>query len=115
MWWESKRKHYNMALAVAGIVAFIAYAIIVLVFDEYFNQAEITLFTTIFQAIIYSFIMLIANLFYFLGHLSEKIIFPNNVRKFRKVTYSMGLYFSICVPFLIPASMLVIVAKKIIR
>ena len=75
-WWESKRKKYNISLAIAGVVAFIFYAVIISVFEKYFNQSELTLFTTFLQASIYLLMMAIANICYFLGYLSKRVISP---------------------------------------
>lgn len=111
-WWESKRLNYNIALVISGIVAFIFYAIIVWNFEKYFNQAEVTIFSTIFQGILYLFMMLVANICYFLGHLSEVIIEPQNLAKFRNIIYRLGLIFSVSLPFFVPITMILIVIIK---
>jgi hypothetical protein len=68
-WWEQRRLRYNIGLAVAGLLAFICYVAAV---DRGISAgampgAEITLFTTAFQAIGYLFIMGVANVCYFAG------------------------------------------------
>lgn len=63
---------------------------------------EITVFTTIFQGIGYLFVMAIANLCYFLGSLAERIVKPENVMRFRHLSYWLGFSFSVALPFTIP-------------
>ena len=65
-------------------------------------QAEITIFTIGFQAIGYLCAMAVANIFYFLGPICELIFKPKNVENYRNLSYKSGLYFSVCLPLLIP-------------
>jgi hypothetical protein len=105
IWWEQRRLRYNVGLIVAGLLAFIAYVVVV---DRGVSLgtmpgAEITLFTTAFQGIGYLFMMAIANVCYLLGPLSESIVKPTNVQKYRRVMYWLGFSFSVVLPFAIPA------------
>jgi hypothetical protein len=50
-WWEKRRLQYNVGLAIAGVLAFVCYGLVV---DRGISigkmpDAEITLFTTAFQ------------------------------------------------------------------
>jgi hypothetical protein len=101
-WWGARRLGYNLALALAGFVAFIAYVALAWGFEERFNQLEITLFTIIFQAFGYLVFMTIANVFYFLGPLSEGVLKPSDPYSYRTSTYKLGLCFSVALPFLFP-------------
>ena len=65
-------------------------------------EAEITLFTTAFQGIGYLFMMGVANVCYFAGPLSESLIKPKNVDRYRRVTFQLGMWFSVLLPFSIP-------------
>lgn len=102
-WWESRRLKYNKGLVIAGITAFILYVILgstlIMPYDEDF---EITLFTTVFQGFGYLFMMLIANLFYNLGHVADKMFNKDNDEQFRKHLFDFGYWFSFGFPFLIP-------------
>lgn len=102
-WWASRRLKYNIGLVIAGITAFILYVILgstlIMPYDENF---EITLFTTIFQGIGYLFMMFVANLFYNLGHVADKMFNKNNDEQFRKRLFNYGYWFSFGLPFLIP-------------
>lgn len=66
-WWEARRLRYNIALVVAGILAFVAYLIVLHSFSDRIPDAEITLFTILFQGIGYLSFMVVANVFYFWG------------------------------------------------
>jgi hypothetical protein len=105
-WWAARRRRYNVALVLAGVSAFIAYATVASVFSQHFNQLEITGFTVTFQAVGYAVAMALANLLYFLGPLSERILKPSNPKSYRIVTYRLGLWFSVLLPFLLPVALI---------
>ena len=105
VWWEQRRLRYNIGLIVAGLLAFVAYVAVV---DEGISigtmpGAEITLFTTVFQGGMYLFMIAIANVCYGLGQWSEAIVRPKDVGRYRRTTYQLGFWFSILLPFSIPA------------
>ena len=109
-WWEKKRLNYNIGLLISGILAFILYIIVVefIVMKSEKNwEGEITIFTILFQGIGYLVMIGIANLFYYLGQVSELIIEPENSEKYRNLTYKIGYWFSCGIPFLIPISLLI--------
>jgi hypothetical protein len=104
-WWEQHRVRYNIGLVVAGLLAFVCYVVVV---DRGIStgrmpDAEITLFTTAFQGIGYLFMMGIANVCYFAGPISESLLKPMNVDRYRRVTFQLGFWFSVLLPFSIPA------------
>lgn len=104
-WWERHRLRYNIGLVVAGLVAFVCYAVVV---DRGIStgrmpDAEITLFTTAFQAIGYLFMIGVANVCYFAGPLSESVLKPADVDRYRRLTFRLGFWFSVLLPFTIPA------------
>ncbi len=105
-WWSRRRFRYNVGLVVSGVLAFICY---VIALDGRIRDgsiphgAEITIFTTLFQAIGYLFMMAMANLCYFVGPLSESIVKPRDINNYRRVTFAMGFWFSVLLPFTIPA------------
>ncbi len=105
-WWESHRLKYNIGLIIAGVLAFVFYTIVFETKVPFSPENEITLFTTLFQGIGYLIMMGIANFFYFLGPISEKIFNTNNVDKFRKVTFNLGFWFTFILPFSIPVMLL---------
>jgi hypothetical protein len=103
-WWSSQRVQYNLWLVGAGLGAFALYCTIVWTRCPTAETFEITFFTAAFQAVGYLAAMVLANLFYFLGPVSEKILHPNNASLYRMVTYRCGVVFSVALPFLVPLS-----------
>jgi hypothetical protein len=103
-WWAARRLRYNVALLLAGLLAFVLYAVVVewCIRIESSGDFEITLFTTAFQAVGYLFMMAVANLCYNLGPLSERIVRPARVAAYRKITFRLALLFSVLLPFTIP-------------
>lgn len=107
-WWGQRRLRYNIGLVVAGLLAFVCYVGVV---DRGISSgampgAEITLFTTAFQAIGYLFMMAVANICYFAGPLSESLVKPTDLDFYRRVTYQVGFWFSVLLPFGVPALLL---------
>lgn len=107
-WWTKKRMKYNIGLIIAGFTAFLTYAVLGgILIAPYDNEFEVTLFTTFFQGIGYLFMMLVANLFYNLGPLVDKYYNKDNSEAFRQRLYNIGFWFSVGLPFLIPALIVV--------
>jgi hypothetical protein len=50
-----------------------------------------------FSGIGYLFMMAIANVCYFAGPLSESLIKPQNVERYRRMTFQLGLWFSVVI------------------
>lgn len=121
-WWERRRLKYNIGLVVAGVLASACY---VLVVDRGISSgampgAEITLFTTAFRAVGYLFMMGMANICYFLGAFVEvRYIQQPNVERYQRVAYPLGFWFSVLLPFSIPAlvawSYLIHTSKVVMR
>ena len=106
-WWASKRAKYNKGLVIAGITAFILYVILGSLIMPYDEEFEITLFTIFFQGFGYLFMMIIANLFYNLGHIAENLFNKDNSEQFRKRLFNFGYWLSFGLPFLIPTMILI--------
>jgi hypothetical protein len=66
------------------------------------GEFEITIFTTAFQGVGYLFMMALANVCYFLGPLSERIVRPTNTATYRKTAFRLGFWFSVLLPFMAP-------------
>jgi hypothetical protein len=109
VWWEQRRKLYNIALVVAGLGAFACYAAVL----DHFSCSgpdcgrssegpEITLFTIGFQGIGYLFAMGVANVLFGLGALCEEFFRPKNRARWRRTLFTLGLSFSVALPFLVP-------------
>lgn len=102
-WWSSRRSHYNCGLLISGILAFAAYVVIGSTMLRSGSEFEVTVFTTLFQGIGFLVMMAVANIFYFLGSLSERIVRPKSPDQYRRVCYGLGFWFSVLLPFSIPA------------
>ena len=105
-WWRKRRLRYNVGLVVAGLLAFACYVVVVfwgISINAIPDPGAITLLTTIVQGMGYVFMMLIANVFYSLGPLSERIVKPVAIARCRRVTFGLGFWFSVLLPFSIPA------------
>lgn len=103
-WWEHRRLRYNIGLVTAGLLAFVGYVAAV---DRDISTgvmpcAEITLLTTVFQGLGFSVMVAVANICYLAGPLSESIIKPRNIDRYRRIAFQLGFWFSVLLPFTIP-------------
>jgi hypothetical protein len=103
-WWSRRRGRYNIGLIKAGLLAFVCYVAVVFWGTSIgaIPDADNNLFTTIFQGVAYLFMMVLANLCYWLGQLSERIIKPTDVDRYRRITFGLGFWLSVLLPFSIP-------------
>jgi hypothetical protein len=101
-WWEARRLRYNRGLVVGGILAFIAYSFVGTMLLPDSADFEVTIFTTFFQGVGYLIMIGVANLFFFLGPVSERVVNPINPERYRNICYCMGYWFSVLLPFSIP-------------
>ena len=93
-WWSEKRLCYNVGLVVAGVAAFILYVILAsLLIAPYDHDFEISLFTTFVQGFGYLIMIGIANIFYFLGPLFDKLFNKEGKEFFRSRLYTWLLFF----------------------
>ena len=102
-WWAARRFRYNVGLLVAGVLAFIAYVIVGSTLLPKDADFEITLFTFLFQASGYFAMIGVANLCYFIGPLSERVICPCDPDRYRRICFQLGFWFSVLLPFCFPA------------
>jgi hypothetical protein len=108
-WWHKRRFQYNVSLICAGILAFISYATVIFKNGDIIPDTEITVFTTLFQGIGYLIMMGVANICFYAGPISERLIKPKDVQRFRIITYRFGYWFSVLLPFSIPGILLYLV------
>ncbi|MES2593798.1 MAG: hypothetical protein V4662_00600 [Verrucomicrobiota bacterium] len=101
-WWEARRWRYNKGLVIAGLLAFVGYAVVgfSLLTDD--QEFEITGLTTLVQGIGYLFMMGVANVCYCLGALSERGVEAAELEKHRQHYFRFGFWFSVLLPFSIP-------------
>lgn len=101
-WWSARRRKYNIALAIAGLGAFLAYGMVPELPCTSGPEIEITLFTIPFQAFGYLVVMAIANLCFNLGRWLERGVRPQSVALYRRWAWGLGCGFSVILPFTIP-------------
>ena len=93
-WWGKRRLKYNLGLIIAGLTAFILYTILgEFLIAPYDTTFQVTLFTIFFQGVGYLFMMLIANLLYYLGPYVDKQYNKNNSNTFRQRLFNFGFWF----------------------
>jgi hypothetical protein len=102
-WWKDRRFKYNRGLIIAGILAFMLYAILgSLLIAPHDNDFEISLFTIFIQGIGYLIMIGIANILYGLGSIVDRSYNNSNAEQFRIKLFKVGFWGSICLPFIIP-------------
>ena len=57
----------------------------------------------VFQGVGYLFMIGVANVCYFIGPLSERVVKYSRAERYRLVCYRLGFWFSVLLPFSIPA------------
>ena len=100
-WWASRRLRYNIGFFVAGPLGFGLYAVAVsrCIDLRAPGHWKITILTTLFQAFAYLVMIGVANLCYYLGPLSERLVRTANVAAYRKIVFWLGFWFSVLLPF----------------
>jgi hypothetical protein len=84
------------------VLAFFVYITELAVFGDRIPDAEINVFMIGLQGIGYLIFMLVANGFYFLGALSERLPHMRSLASHRRLAYGLGFWFSMALPFLPP-------------
>lgn len=92
-WWEQKRPRYNLGFILSGILAYI----FIFIFEGHKN---FTILAFLVQGVGSWIIIGIANLFYFLGPITDKILNKRNNQLFRERLFNLGFGFSIIIPVL---------------
>ena len=106
-WWGPRRRRYNLALVIAGLVAFAAYLAALALRCADTPGVEVTLFTTLFQGLAYLLAMVVANLCYQLGPALERFVPVASRASYRRWAYGAGVGFSVLLPLMVPLSIVV--------
>ncbi|MCZ8077360.1 MAG: hypothetical protein O9341_24840 [Paucibacter sp.] len=99
-WWSSQRLNFNAFLVGAAAISFVCLLAVVGLLGERLPCLEVTAFTIVGGAIGFTIGLCIANVFYFLGPLSEKLIDPKNPHLLRRILFFSGTGFSVLLIFL---------------
>jgi hypothetical protein len=95
-WWGQRRARYNIGLVIAGLLAFGAYA------TRAFADVGITVFTTIYLIVSFLLAIGMADIFYLLAPISERLLKPGNVATYRNITYNLVFWFFVFILFISP-------------
>lgn len=98
-WWARHRLRYNAFLLLAGAVSAISLFVVWWLFESRLPCLEITGFSLVFGGMLFLVGLGLANLCYFLGPLSERLLHPKNVPAFRRRTFALGVCFSVAIIF----------------
>ena len=102
-WWERRRLRYNVGLFLAGISAFVLYlAVYFTLGNRLPMEIDVTIFTVIFHGIAFAFYVFVANVFYCLGALSERLPRMRSLESHRQMSFTFGFWLSVALPFLEP-------------
>ena len=103
-WWQARRLRYNIALAIAG---WAAYGLDIALFQAFGRPAwrdwQGGLSMTLFLGTGFLVLMGAANICYLLGPLTESLVKPGDVARFRRTAYAGGFWGSVALPFVFPA------------
>jgi hypothetical protein len=95
-WWGLRRARFNIGLVIAGLLTFGIYAI------RAFADVGISVFTTIYLIVSFLLAIGIANILYFMGPISERLLKPENVATYRNITYNVCFWFFVFILFISP-------------
>jgi len=97
-WWSSRRSLFNRILLSAAPVSFFSLLVVWWVFESRLPSLEITLPSLFLGGIFFLFFFTLANVFYYLGPLTESLISPVRVLRFRRSAFAAGIL--LCVTFI---------------
>ena len=107
-WWLTRLRMYNLKLIYFGLLAVIIHNILInIIIAPYVSSSKTTLRSVILLIIMYILILVFENVFYFIGSLSEKIIKPSNIDKYRIRLFKIGSWVSWIILFLPSLSILI--------
>ncbi len=102
-WWQARRPRYNIALGLAGWVAYgLNVALFYAFHQPIWRDWRGGLSMTLGLGIGFLFVMGMANIFYLLGPAVESVVKPSDTAKFRRTAHAMGFWGSVALPFFLP-------------
>lgn len=101
-WWSAHRKRFNLLLVAAAPISGVLLLLVWWLFEERLPCLEITGFTGLAGLVLFLIALGLANICYFLGPLSERLIRPRNVAVFRRYVFGSGLALSLLLVFVPP-------------
>ncbi len=102
-WWQARRLRYNLALAAAGWAAYGLNAAEFYAFQHpIWKNWQGAVSMTGFLGIAFLLLMGAANVCYLLGPLTESVVKPTDIDRYRRTAFTCGFWGSIALPFVFP-------------
>ena len=102
-WWQARRLPYNLALAAAGVVAYLAtIALWWATRQAIWRDWRDGIATTLLLGTGFLILMGVANVCYLAGPALEAWMRPKDPRRFRASAYALGFWGSVALPFALP-------------
>ena len=102
-WWQARRLRYNLTLGAGGWVCYaLAVGLNYAFGHPVWKNWRGGLGMTIFLGTVFLGVMGIANVCYLLGPGLEGSVKPQDVARYRRTAYAMGLWGSLAVPAIFP-------------
>ena len=99
-WWAAHRLRHNVVLLAAAPVSLVGLLVVVWLFESRLPCLEITAFSLMVDGVLFLVGLGFANLCYFLGPISERVLRPSNAAAFRRRSFALGTGFSLVLIFL---------------
>lgn len=106
--WSTRRRRYNLALVASGAVAGIAFFAVLVAWEVWppppgaFSHAEFEMLSLLGAPIAFAIGVGLANLCYSVGAGVELLLRPRNPEAFRHRAFTLGLAFSVALPWIVP-------------
>jgi len=98
-WWAAHRLRYNVILLIAAPLSLASLLVVWWLFESRLPCLEITGFSLMFGGVLFLVGLGLANLCYFLGPISERLLHPKNLAVFRRRVFAVGTGFSLVLIF----------------
>lgn len=109
-WWQARRLRYNLALAAAGLTAYLAALALLWAFGGLnWRDWRMTLSTTLLLGTGFLVLMGVANICYLIGPALEAWMRPPDPARYRKSAYALGFWGSVALPFAFPLVILAMI------
>ena len=98
-WWARRWLRYNVILVAAAPVSFVCLLVVWGLYETRLPCLEITGFTVFGGAVLFAVGLALANVFYLLAPLVERLVRPGNEASFRSRLFALGTAFSLLLIF----------------
>jgi hypothetical protein len=106
--WSTRRRRYNIALVASCLVASVAFFAVLVAWEVWppppgeFAHVDFEMLSLIGGPIVCAVGLALANVCYSLGATVEMLLRPHNPEAFRRRAFSLGLAFSVALPWIVP-------------